>query len=178
ELQNGLQLEKQAISYFLFDPLETPDPAKLISYYEDLWKNDEIEYVLTSLDEVANALLEKDITSRTITLPNYNLLKDVKKDVELTELNQAQNKQIVIGNIIMKELEGATNSNDPYKDELLSKLTKIIKRFAKRTDATVIHNADQAFTVIGTDKLLHHLRNHYRDFPLLREMKTSLKLPI
>src|SRR5699024_7619580 len=57
-------------------------------------------------------------------------------------------------------------------------LTKIIKRFAKRTDATVIHNADQAFTVIGTDKLLHHLRNHYRDFPLLREMKTSLKLPI
>src|SRR5699024_2466850 len=93
ELQNRLQLEKQAISYFLFDPLETPDPAKLVSYYEHLWENDEIEYVLTSLDEVANALLEKDIPSRTITLPNYNLLNDVKKGVELTELNQAQNKQ-------------------------------------------------------------------------------------
>src|SRR5699024_9533809 len=51
-------------------------------------------------------------------------------------------------------------------------------RFAKRTDATVIQNADQTFTIIGTDKLLHHLRAHYRDFPLLQEMKTRLKLPI
>src|SRR5699024_9639907 len=105
ELRDGLLLEEQSISYFLFDPSETPDPARLVSYYESMWEKGEVEYVLTSLDEVTKALLEKDIPSRTITLPNYNLLKDIEEGIALTELNHAQNRQIVTGNIIIKGLE-------------------------------------------------------------------------
>lgn len=175
---NELEFDRNNVQVFLHNPFDTPKPERLLSYYEQLWDEKKIDYVVTSLDEVREKLAERNIPASTIALPDLILTQAIEDAISLVKLAQSQNNQIVTGYVTVKGLDEDTDPDNKYTTETLVKLSRIINRFATRTDATLFQTQDNKIIIIGTDKILIHLRDHYREFPLLQEMKSKLKLPI
>ena len=173
-----LHFEQDSIHTFIHNKFEAPEVDKLLAYYERLWKEDKIDYVLTTINEIKQQLTEKDIPASTMHPPDINITKAIKKAIALAQLRQSQNTQVVFGYVKIKDFDNITDPDTNYRMDLLEKLKRILTRFTARTDTTLIQSNDHTFNIIGTDKVLYHLKNHYREFPLLQEMKSTIKLPI
>lgn len=173
-----LNLEKESIHTFIHNKYNLPELDKLLSYYEKLWKEDKIEHVLTTIDEIKQQLTKKSIPVSTINPPDINMTNAIEQAIALAQLTQSQNSQVVVGYIKTKGLDEIIDPDNNYSKDILAKLNRILTRFSTRTDTTLVQSVDNTFTVIGTDKILNHLKDHYREFPLLQEMKSAIKLPI
>ncbi len=173
-----LNLEQDSIHTFIHNKYQPPELNKLLSYYEKLWKEEKIDRVLTTVEEIKRLLSEKNIPASTIHLPDLNLTNAIEKAVSLAQLTQSQNNQVVVGYVKTKGLDKIVDPDNHYSKDILAKLHRILTRFSTRTNTTFIQSADHTFTIVGTDKILKHLKDHYREFPLLQEMKSAIKLPI
>lgn len=175
---HDLKLDSNSIHPFIHDMLGEPQFSQLLEFYDKLWKEKKIDHVLTATDEIRLELLDREIPASTITIPDFNLIQAVEEAISLAKLNQSQNKQIVTGVIKVSGIDDSTNVDRTYTTDLLKKLKRILTTFANKTDTTMIHSHDNSFILLGTDKLHEHLKGHYREFPLLQEMKQKLKLPV
>lgn len=173
-----LKLKGDSIHTFVHDPYEEPNVAKLLSYYVNLWDKGKIDHVLTAIDEIRQQLTEMNIPASTIETPAVNILNAVDHAIAMAELTQSQNNQIVTGYVKIKGLNEIIDPDDKYTNDLIIKVKRILTRFTARTDTTLIQTNDNKFIIFGTDKILNHLKDHYREFPLLQEIKSNIKLPI
>lgn len=175
---NELGIDKSSIYTFTHDTLGRPDFEQLLSFYEKLWDEKKIDYVLTSTEEIRLQLEERNIPASTISLPDFNITQAIEEAISLAKLKQSQNNQIVTGLISVHGIDHETSAEDLYVADILTKLKQILTKFTNKMDTAVIQTPDNQFMLVGTDKLLRHLKGHYREFPLLQEIKTMLKVPV
>lgn len=177
ELRQEAGLEKGNIRYFVHDPDDVPDMESLLSFYTTLWEKKKADHILTSAEEVAEELTARGIAASTIPIPELNLRRAVTEAIDLVTLNTAENNHIVTGYVTIKHTEHGTMAENGQK-ETWEELNRILQRLAARTGAFSIRTVDDRFIIFGTEKLLKHLREHYRSFPLLHEMKNTIRFPV
>ncbi|MCG5102796.1 hypothetical protein [Oceanobacillus alkalisoli] len=172
-----LNLDEEPIKPILFDSWEKPDPEQLITSYTTLWNEGNIEYVLASTEEIAAELRGRDIPASTLHLPELRLKEALNQTISLAKLSESENNQMVTGYISVKGIDEKTEIIGHSLD-ILKRIRRILTRFSTRTDTTFVETEERKFVLYGSEKLHKHLKEHYRSFPLLQEMKSSIKLPV
>lgn len=173
KVEEELEFKDKQIYTYSFGE-ESPHIEKIAFYHKKLWDEGKIDYVLTSSKEVELILQQFNIPVSCMVIPNINLEHAIREAKSLTELNQSKTPLLVTGYIRMK------NSNRQLEniDTNLNKIEQILTNFVKRTDAMLTCTNDNQFVVVGTKKLLDYIQNHYRDFPILKEIESAINTPI
>lgn len=177
DVKSELVLDDGLIYPYLHDSWKNPDIDSLLTYYTTLWKKGNIDHVLASTAEITAALQHKNIPASTIRLPELRLKQAVEKAVSLAKLSESENKQMVTGYISIKGMDENTEIAG-HRLDILQQIRKILGRFTERTDSTFTETKERRFILYGSEKLHKHLKEHYRSFPLLQEMKNSINLPV
>lgn len=177
EVIKELEINESDFHYYVHPLKEEPDISKVISYYSELWNTNQIDYALASTDEIATQLNKIGIPSRTITIPDLYLEQIAEEAISLVQLSASTNNQLVTGIISIKGLNEDKETTESSL-ESMNKIKQILSQFTKNTDASFTETSNQEFMIHGSDKLLNHLKSHYRVFPLLQEMKSNLSLPV
>src|SRR5690625_4705853 len=166
--------DKDIYSYAYGDE-ETPDLEKIVQFHQELWKEKKIDHALTSINEVAERLTALHIPSSCMAIPSLNVKRALMEAHALGELNKNKSAQIVAGYVQIKNLAAIKNEQDKAAVKtLLLRLQQILFTFGKKTSASVMVNQDHQIVLFGTKGVLQHITNHYRDFPLLRELEEAL----
>src|SRR5699024_12729633 len=61
---------------------------------------------------------------------------------------------------------------------ILPKLDQLLEEFTFQTEAALIQTKANQYVLFGTQKMIHYITDHYRNFPLLTEIERSLQVPI
>ncbi|MBY7144880.1 hypothetical protein KFZ56_17835 [Virgibacillus sp. NKC19-3] len=150
----------------------------IVKHHHDLWNEGKIDHVLTSMNEVEQRMNELEIPTTCMTIPTLNLEHTIEQATSIVRLNQRKSPQIVSGHVRIPHLESITKEQgEAAANEYLLKLHHILLKFARKTDASVLSSENQ-FILFGTSSVLDYITNHYRDFPLLREIEADLKTPV
>ncbi|WP_269410646.1 hypothetical protein [Lentibacillus daqui] len=148
------------------------DINQIVAFHEQLWQQGKIDYVLTSIEEVEEQLTACDVTAYCMKVPKVNIANAINQAKAKATLNQTKSTQICAGFVRPKqeteEKTAKTQSDD---------LQQILSAFGSQTHSAVLENGNR-FALIGTRELLNYLTNHYRDFPLLREIEQKLRMPV
>jgi len=146
----------------------------IVHYHLKLWNEKKIDYVLTSIIEVKEQLLEIGVPTIFMHIPKMNIIDVIEKAKSVTALNKSKSTQIVAGYVQIKHL--FTQQKD--EEELLNELHDILQKFGRQTNSSVLQNNMNQFMLFGTRDMLDHITKHYRNFPLLRQIKELLNIEV
>ncbi|RYG72248.1 hypothetical protein EU245_11200 [Lentibacillus lipolyticus] len=151
------------------------DTNEIAAFHEAQWQAGKVDHVLTSLSEVEQIMDAKGIPVTCMQTPNLNIRHALEKAASIAVINQSKSAQIVAGYIRMKHIHAIeTKKGIVYTQELQQKLHQKLKKYAQKTYASVWSNGNDQFVLFGTRGILDHITNHYRDFPLLKELEYTL----
>lgn len=154
---------------------ETIDIDKIIAYHTRLWEQGKIDYVLTSIAEVKQSLSNLGIQTYLMEIPKRNILEAIQKAKSIIHFNKSTSAQIVAGYVRIKEFQSL---GELSRQDTSLQLHRLLLKFAHQTYASVLPHRDDLFVLFGTRGMLDHITNHYRDFPLLKEMEQSLNVSV
>jgi hypothetical protein len=177
EVVQELKLDDQLFQTYLHPENEEPNMEQVISYYKGLWEEKAIDYALTSSEEITEELEALAIPARTIAISESALLRALKQAASLIQLSDSKNNLLVTGYVKVKGIDEETDLSG-HRLDIYERVKKILKKFTEKNDATFVETRERQFLIYGSDKLLTHLRDHYRTFPLLQEIKQQIALPI
>ncbi|WP_010648510.1 hypothetical protein [Oceanobacillus massiliensis] len=169
--------DKQIHSYIIGDD-EYPDIDRIVGYHKKLWDDGKIDHVLTSCPDVETQLHHYGIKVNCMVIPDMNIRETLKQAETLTIINQSKVTQLVTGYIRIKNSEKAADDEREEAEEAIYRMKELLTSFSQRNDAILTHKKDDQFVILGTKKLIDYLQNHYRDFPLLREIESAIQRPI
>ena len=178
EIKNEFRCQEEQIYSYSYEDKDTPDIDKIVSFHKKLWDDDLIDYVLSSSKEVESHMKDSGIPASTMIIPDIYLKQAIQDAKSLTILNRNKSALLVTGYIHIKETDVAPAENPVAYEENIYQLKQILVDFAEQTDTLLTHNRNDQFVMVGTKKLLDHLQNHYRDFPLFSEIQSTLSMPI
>lgn len=146
----------------------------ILSHHLKLWQEGKIDYVLTSAPSVEKELKAQNIPVIAMTIPAINLMQTIDELKTKIKLSQSTGAQVVTGYIELKQ----TGKKNEELESKMEKLSEILTEFCKKTDAAFFPTASNQYVLFGTKAVIKHLTNHYRDYPLLREIKATLECPV
>ncbi|MFD1851987.1 hypothetical protein [Oceanobacillus bengalensis] len=168
--------EDQAVFTYDYGIQSEIDIDKIVSFHHNLWKEGKIDYVLTSVKTVEEYLKELNVPTSMMHIPSINIERAIDQGKKSIKLNLSKSAQVVTGYI---QIKNPKTIIEQYGEEGLQKkmekLHHVLTTFSKKTDASVFPISDHQFVIFGTIAVINHLTNHYRDFPLLREIKSEVK---
>ncbi|WP_164667483.1 hypothetical protein [Virgibacillus doumboii] len=179
EVLNEIKISGEEIYTYSFGHDDSVEIDRIVSHHEDLWNAGKTDYVLTSIDEVELKLKAKGIPTSIMQIPKLNLERAVERAKSIATLNQSKSAQIVAGYVRIKDFDSIkSEKGDFHAQELLLKLHQILLKYSQKTYASVLSNGNDQFVLFGTRGILDHITNHYRDFPLLKEMEQALNTSV
>ncbi|WP_174615037.1 hypothetical protein [Virgibacillus ihumii] len=179
EVLNELEIDDTEIYTHSFGNDNKVDIDRIAAFHERLWKEGKADYALTAIHEVELKLREKNIPTSCMQIPMLNIQRTIEQAKSIATLNQSKNAQIVAGNIRIKNFdEVKQRKGDLLAQEFLLKLHQILLKYARKTYSSVLTSGNNEFVLFGTQGILNHITNHYRDFPLLQEIERSLNIPV
>ncbi len=174
-------LSDKEVYIYSFEEQDITMLDKIVNHHEQLWKQGKIDYVLTSIKEVAACLNDKGIPASCMVIPKLNIENTLKEAKKIVQLNpyQSNTAQIVVGFIRLKnKCDLETEHDSRFIAKPLQQLHQLVEEFGKQTSATVIQNHENQIILIGTKSVLENIQNHYRDFPLLHTVERELQRPV
>ncbi|MUK88729.1 hypothetical protein GMD78_10030 [Ornithinibacillus sp. L9] len=179
EVLTELDLRDRDIYTYSYGQDDVVDIQKIVRFHKDLWDEGKIDYVLTSLTEVEEQLKDLGIPTNAMVIPKINIDKAIDRAKSVTTLNQSKSAQIVAGYAKIKDYEGLKKEKgELIAEQFQQKLQDILYKFGQKTFASVFTNQENYYGIFGTRGVLDHITNHFRDFPLLREIEDSLKTAV
>ncbi|MFD1037008.1 hypothetical protein ACFQ3N_01015 [Virgibacillus byunsanensis] len=179
EVLNELQIGGGEIYTYSFGVDEKTDLDNIFNYHKQLWYEGKTEFALTSIEEVEQMLKEAGIPTICMKIPQINIVHTIEKAKSIVSLNQSKSSQIVAGYVRLKNLDLIIKEKGELASkQLLLKLHQILLKFGHKTYASVLYNNDNQFAVFGTKGILDHITNHYRDFPLLKELEQAINAKV
>src|SRR5699024_4325346 len=153
---------------------QTVDLQKIVHFHQQLWNEKKIDYVLTSIIEVKDQLLEIGIPATLMHIPKVNIVDVIEKAKSVTAFNKNKSTQIIAGYVQIKDIF------DQQKDEeeLMNKLHDILQNFGRQTNSSVLPNNMNQFVLFGSRDMIDYITKHYRNFPLLRQIKELLNIEV
>ncbi|GIO26732.1 hypothetical protein [Ornithinibacillus bavariensis] len=153
--------------------------SNVVDFHKQLFAEGKIDYVLTSLKEVESRLQDADIPSYLMVIPKINIDHAIAQCKSIARLNTSQSAQIVAGYVRIKDIDKVREEKGvEFLQELQQKLYEILLKFGHKTYASVLTNSENQYVIFGTRGVLDHITNHYRDFPLIKEIEKALATPI
>ena len=146
-----------------------------MNYHHNLWEEGKVHIALTSVKIVEERLKKIGVPVRLMTIPTTNMIDALREAITSMKLNQSISAQVVTGYLQIKK---KASMMEEHYAELCSKVHDILGRFCQKNDASFIQMKNDMFAIFGTKPVIDHLTNHYRDFPLLKELKSTLQTPI
>src|SRR5699024_10623670 len=119
-------------------------------------------------------VIDSFTTRRSSDLPKMNIIDVIEKAKSVTALNKSKSTQIVAGYVQIKHI--FTQQKD--EEELLNELHDILQKFGHQTNSSVLQNNMNQFMLFGTRDMLNYITKHYRNFPLLRQIKELLNIEV
>ncbi|SFA96618.1 hypothetical protein SAMN04488072_104202 [Lentibacillus halodurans] len=157
----------------------TVNIEQIATYHETLWRREKVDYVLTSIHEIEQILKMRGVPVSRMQIPKLNLTHAIEKAKSIATINQSQSAQIVSGYVRIKNFETIqSEKSDPYNEELWLKLHQILLNYSRKTHASLLSDSHNQFVLFGTRSMLDHITNHFRDFPLLKDMENQLETPV
>lgn len=179
EVLGELNLTGEQIYTYSYKSDVEIDFEGITDFHYTLWNEGKIDYVLTSLHEVERSLLNKGVPVYKMVTPKRNLDKAIEECKSIAVLNMSKSAQIVAGYVRIKDFDNLlTKEGENNIQELQARLYQILLKFGHKTYASVLTNNDNQYVIFGTRGVLDHITNHYRDFPLLKEIEKALDTPI
>lgn len=179
EVRKELAMDENKIYTYGFGDYTTIDLEKIIAYHQRLWNEGKIDYVLTSISEVEHRLIDLGIPARSMVIPNLNIKQALIRATSMTKFNHSQSAQIVAGYIRVKNMYAIKAERGEFiAQEIMLKLQQILLKFGYKTAASVLPDNNNQFVLFGTRGLLNHITDHYRNFPLLKEIEAALHVPV
>lgn len=179
EVLNEIKISGEEIYTYSFGYDDKVEIDRIVSYHEELWNTGKTDYILTSVDEVALKLKEKEIPTYNMGIPKLNLERAVDRARSIATLNHSKSAQIVAGYVRIKDFDAIkSEKGDFHAQELLLKLHQTLLNYSQKTYASLLSNSNDQFVLFGTRGILDHITNHYRDFPLLKEMEQALNTSV
>lgn len=175
EVLRDLKINNNKIYIYDYGLKTDPSVDSIVDYHSKLWSEGKIDYVITSVKSVVDKLRIMNIPVHSMVTPEANLKKVLEQAKSIIRFDSNIGAQVVSGHIQIKDPN--TISKQKLK-EVMEKLSVILEKFSKKTDVSFYQVNDHEIILFGTKALIHHLTNHYRDFPLLREIKNDLKVPM
>ncbi|MGP4106271.1 hypothetical protein [Virgibacillus sp. L01] len=174
-----MELNNEEIYTYSYGNDQPVDIERIAKYHENLWNEGKIDYALTSIEEVESILVDKGIPTSCMRIPLLNIERAVEQAVSFATLNQSKSAQIVAGYVQIKQFDQIkAEKGDFQAQQLQLKLHQILLRYSQKTYASVLSNGNDKFVIFGTRGILDHITNHYRDFPLLKEMERALNTSV
>ncbi|WP_067727975.1 hypothetical protein [Oceanobacillus damuensis] len=178
EVAEELGFEGKSIYSYSFGKDPQPDIDQIANFHKKNWEEGKIDNVLTCSREVESHMKDAGIPVICMSIPDINIKRAIEQAKSLTDLKKTTGTQLVTGYIRIKESETESEDNQQSYEQNLYHLKDILAGFAQRTDSFLSHNRNDQFVLVGTKKLLDHLQNHYRDFPLMREIGSTIDMTI
>ncbi|GGB38079.1 hypothetical protein GCM10011409_14420 [Lentibacillus populi] len=178
EVMTELAMHDHPIYTYSYGEDRELDIDRIIKHHEDLWNDGKIDYILTSIEEVAERLEKNNIPAFCMQIPKINMENAIERARETAKLNQSKSVQIVSGFVRIKDYELLTaDKGELFAQNLLLELQQILLKFGQQTRSSVLANGNQ-FALFGTRGILNYITNHYRDFPLLLEIERTLNITV
>nr|WP_222618945.1 hypothetical protein [Ornithinibacillus hominis] len=179
EVLSELNISGTSIYTYSYQQNVEVNVEQIARYHKQLFEEGKIDYVLTSLYEVEQILQEQGVPCYPMATPKRNIDNAIEECKNITILNMRKSAQIVAGYIRIKNMDKIkAEKGELYLKELQLQLYQILLKFGHKTYASVLTNNENHYVVFGTRGVLDHITNHYRDFPLIKEIENALNTPI
>ncbi|MFC2949011.1 hypothetical protein [Virgibacillus sediminis] len=174
-----LEIDPQEIYTYSYAAQGASDLEKIVAHHEELWTENKIDYVITSIEQVEEQLIARNIPVIRMSVPKLNITRSIEKAKSIANLNQSKSSQIVAGYVRLKDYPALKKMKGEREAAAIKEdLHRILDNFGKKTYATVLACNDDEFALLGTRGMLDHITNHYRDFPLIRDVERNLTIPV
>ncbi|SFD65906.1 hypothetical protein SAMN05216238_10327 [Lentibacillus persicus] len=178
EVLHEISTQYNHIYTYSYGEFKAEGTEHIADHHQKLYEAGDIRLVLTTLEEVADILNNRNIPVACMKIPKRNLLKAIEKAKSIATINHSTSAQIVTGYASIKNIHRLRSVyGETYIHELQQKLQQILRDYAKKTQASVFLNSENQFVLFGTRTMLDHITSHYRDFPLLKRMNEELSVP-
>jgi hypothetical protein len=179
EVLAELSIDQHDIYTLSYGNDEEVNMNSVIQFHKQLFEEGKIDYVLTSLKEVESRIQEAGIPTYLMVVPKINIDHAIDQCKSIARLNMSKSAQIVAGYVRIKELDRIKEEHGEEQLQLLQQtLYEILRKFGHKTYASVLTNSENQYVIFGTRGVLDHITNHYRDFPLIKEIEKALATPI
>lgn len=168
-----LNIQSQDIYSIDYGESSPVDVNRIVSFHQELWNEGKIDYVLTTVYDVAERLNELNIPNKRIPVPMINMIEAIDRCISLVQLNQQTNGQIVAGYFRVKQKSTLPKQRTPYEN-----LKTILENFAKQTHASLVRINESEYVMFGTEGILQYIKRHFRHFPLLEDLKQHVAMSI
>lgn len=175
EVLHDLKISDSEIYIYDYGLQTKPSVDSIVNHHSKLWSEGKIDYVITSVKSVVDKLKDLEVPVHSMTTPEANLKKAIEQAKSIIQFDSNISAQVVSGHI---QIKSPTTFPKQKLIEVMGRLSDILERFSKKTDVSFYQVNEYEVIVFGTKALIHHLTNHYRDFPLLREIKNELNVPV
>jgi len=173
-----LEIQGDSIHTYSYGRYADWNIDSITAHHMTLWSEGKINYVLTSIDEVEERLRSQNIPVYSMKITKYNLEQAIDQARKTATFHQSKGMQIVTGLISIKQYdELADELGQGLADERLADLQHILQHFASRTNSSILMNNNRIM-LIGTQDLLHYLKSHLRDLPLLKDVEQKLGMTV
>ncbi|HLR66540.1 MAG TPA: hypothetical protein VK105_05275 [Virgibacillus sp.] len=152
---------------------------QITAFHKQLWEKGKIDHVLTSIKEVDLMLKDANIPSTCMEIPKVNIERAIQKCKSIATLKKYNHTQMIAGYVCVKGFELLNREKGEITYEMiLPKLDQLLEEFTFQTEAALIQTKANQYVLFGTQKMIHYITDHYRNFPLLTEIERSLQVPI
>lgn len=179
EVLNDLGMEQKDI--FIHDIHEIPglDIAEIVKRHQQLWDQEAIDFVLTSIDAVAQALKELNIPCLKMPIPKKNFLHGLQEAKTLGQIKLSETSRIVMGLVKIKNLDRVSDSLGDFQfEQLLLAFHQILLNYTHKMDFSLYKGHYHQFIIFGTkgsfDKLISD--NHLSCF--VKEIEKKLNITV
>lgn len=173
EVLTELLLHEKNIYTYGYGVNHPVEIQKVVDFHQTLWEKGKIDYALTSIKEVKDNLQANDVPVSFMQIPKINMIDVIERAKSVTLLNKNKSAQIVAGYVHIKYIK-----EDNNKQKAVDHLHRILREFSHKTHASILPMSENQFVLFGTRGILDHITNHYRDFPLLQEIKEFLNIEV
>ncbi|MFC3041206.1 hypothetical protein ACFOGI_13235 [Virgibacillus xinjiangensis] len=174
-----LDIDQQEIYTYSYAASGTWNLEKIAAHHEQLWSDNKIDYVITSIEQVEKRLMSRNIPVIRMSVPKLNIIRSIEEAKSLATLNQSKSAQIVAGYVRLKDYPALKKMKGEKEASAIREiLHQILDNFGDKTYASVLSCHDDEFVLLGTRGMLDHITNHYRDFPLIQEVEQKLTIPV
>jgi len=175
EVLTELHLHENNIYAYDYSHTEhrSPNIQDIIDFHKKLWEEDKIDMALTSIKEVEQRLEATGIPVRLMHIPQANIIDVLEQAKSVTFLNKNKSAQVVAGYISIKYIK-----DDNYKQQAIKHFHRVLAEFSKKTHTSILPLNQREFVLFGTRGILNHITSHYRDFPLLQQIKEFTNIEV
>ncbi|WP_127579469.1 hypothetical protein [Paenibacillus koleovorans] len=142
----------------------------LVDYHEALWRNGQVQGVMTGVGSVALALSEKGVPTEWMQPIEQDIVVSLERALLSTETRRSKESQIVVGFIHVDDFERIANkrSSEHEVQRLKLDIHRMLLGYVESLDGHLTHLGGNEYLFITTRGIFERETHGYKSIPLAR----------